>query len=93
MKEHPSQWNHRGLTCRDVAERVSEYLDDRLTLQTKIHVGRHLNSCAHCRTYLKQILLVRDAVPFLSKPFPSMIDRLHLQQHLARCHASRSLMN
>jgi hypothetical protein len=93
MKDHPSQWNSRGLTCRDVAERVSEYVDGRLLLATKSRIGLHLDSCAHCRTYLKQILLVRDATSFFSKPFPSMINRLHLQQRFAHCRASYAVMN
>ena len=93
MKDHPSQWNPRGLTCRDVAERVSEYLDGRLLLSTKIRIGLHLASCTHCRSYVKQILLVRDAVAFLPRSFPSTNDHLGLQRHFAHCHASRTAMN
>jgi predicted anti-sigma-YlaC factor YlaD len=70
MKDHPSQWIHSGLTCRDVTDRASEYLDDRLPILTKVRVGLHLASCAHCRTYVKQI-------------DPSPVNRLRLRQQFA----------
>ena len=86
MKDHPSQWIPSGLTCRYVTDRASEYLDDRLPILTKVRVGLHLASCAHCRTYVKQLMLVRDAVAFLPRQYPSPINRLHLRQVFARCH-------
>jgi hypothetical protein len=39
MKDHPSQWIHSRLTCRDVTDRASEYLDDRLPVLTNVRVG------------------------------------------------------
>jgi predicted anti-sigma-YlaC factor YlaD len=93
MKDYLSQSVQREFTCRDVAERISEYLDNHPTLLTKINVALHLASCAHCCTYLKQILLVRDAVAFLPTSYPSTINRLHLQQHFARCQSSRAVMS
>ncbi len=86
MKDHPSQWIHSGLTCRDVTGRVSEYLGDRLTMLTKMRFGLHLASCVHCRSYVMQISLVRDTVALLPKQFPSPINRLHLRQHFAASH-------
>lgn len=86
MKDHPSQWIHSGLTCRDVVERSTEYLDDRVSMLMKVRIGLHLASCAHCRTYMMQISLVRDTVAFLPKQFPSPINRLHLRQHFAASH-------
>ena len=88
MRDYPPQWIHSGLTCREVAEKISEYLDDRPMRLIKIRMGLHLSSCAHCRTYVKQLALVRDTVAFLPGQYPSMINRLRLQQHFARCHPS-----
>ena len=88
MKDHPSQWIHGGLTCRDLTNRVSEYLDDRLSILTKVRVGLHLASCAHCRAYVKQIDLVCSALRNLPKLYPSPVNRLRLRQQFAASHTN-----
>ena len=63
MKDYPSsQWIHSGLTCCDVTDRASEYLDDRLPSLIKVRVCLNLAFCAHCRAYVKQIDLVFSAL-------------------------------
>lgn len=86
MKDHPSQWTHSGLTCRDLTDRASEYLDDRLPILTKVRVGLHLASCADCRTYVKQIALVCETLEGLPKLYPSPLNRLRLRQQFAAHH-------
>ena len=86
MKDHPSQWIHNGLTCRDVAERASHYLEDRLPLSTKILVGLHLASCAGCRSYVKQIAAVCETLVGLPKLYPPPNNRLRLRQQFAVHH-------
>ena len=88
MKDHPSQWIHSGLTCRDVTDRASEYLDDRLPILTKVQIGLHLAFCAHCRTYVKQIDLVSSALRTLPKLYPSPVNRLRLRQQFAAHHTN-----
>jgi hypothetical protein len=88
MKDHPSQWIRSGLTCCDVTNRASEYLDDRLPLLTKVRVGLHLVSCAHCRAYMKQIDLVSSALMSLSKLYPSPLNRLRLSERFAARHGN-----
>lgn len=88
MKDHPSQWIASGLTCRNVADRTTDYLDERLPILMKVRVGFHLASCADCRAYVKQIALVRDAAALLHRPLPSPINRLRLRQHFAYFHNS-----
>lgn len=88
MKDHPSQWIQSGLTCRDVTDRVSEYLDDRLPILTTIRIGLHLASCADCRTYVSHIVLVRDTLTGLPKLAPSPINRLRLRRHFSLLHGS-----
>jgi anti-sigma factor RsiW len=88
MNDHPSQWVPSGLTCRDVTDRVSEYLDDHLPILTKDRVGLHLASCTHCRTYLKQIDLVSSALRSLPKLHPSPFNRLRLSERVAARHAN-----
>ena len=90
MKDHPSQWIRSELTCCDVSDRASEYLDDRLPILTKVRVGLHLASCAHCRTYMKQIDLVSSALRIRSVPklYPLPLNRLHLRERFAARHAN-----
>ena len=88
MNDHPSQWIPSGLTCRDVTDRASEYLDDRLPILTKVRVGLHLASCAHCRAYMKQIDLVSSALRSLPKLYPSPLNRLCLSKRFAARHAN-----
>lgn len=84
MKDHPSQWIHSGLTCRDVVVQASAYLDDQLPFFTTFRVGMHVASCADCRTYMKQMALVCEVAARLPKPYRSPISRLSLRQHFAR---------
>ena len=88
MKDHPSQWTRSGLSCRDVTDRASEYLDDRLLSLTKVQVVLHLASCAHCRAYVKQIDLVSSALRSLPKLYPSPLNRLRLRERFAARHAN-----
>jgi predicted anti-sigma-YlaC factor YlaD len=88
MKDHSSRWIHSGLTCRDVTDRTSEYLDHRIPILTKFGVGLHLASCPHCRAYVKQIDLVSSALRSLPKQYPSPNDRLRLRQQFAAHHTN-----
>ncbi|HLZ36018.1 MAG TPA: zf-HC2 domain-containing protein [Nitrospira sp.] len=87
MKDHPSQWITSGVTCRDVAVRASEYLDDRLPILTQLRIALHLGSCARCRTYMKQIILISETARLVPTPVPSPINRLRLRRQFARCYA------
>ena len=93
MKEHPSQWIASGLTCRDLTDRASKYLDDRIPILTKVRVGLHLASCAHCRAYVKQIDLVSTAIRSLPKLYPSPLNRLRLRQQFAAHHGQSASGN
>jgi len=88
MKVLPSQWTHGDLTCREVTERASEYLDDSLSTLTKVRVGVHLASCIHCCTYVQQIDLVPSALSSLPKLYPPSVIRLRLRQQFAARHAN-----
>ena len=87
MKEHPSQWIQSGLTCRDVTDRVSKYLDGCIPILTKVRVDLHLASCTHCRAYVQQIDLVSSALKSLPKLYPSPTNRVRLCQRFAARHA------
>lgn len=87
MKDHPVPWTHTGLTCRDVTNRASEYLDDCIPILIKVSIDLHLASCAHCRAYMKQIDLISSALRSLPPLYPSPVNRLRLRQRFAARHA------
>lgn len=87
MKDHPSPWIDSGLTCRDITNRATDYLEDRLSTFTKERVGFHLESCAGCRAYVAQLSLVRDTLKLLPKQVPSPIDRFRLLRHFGAFHS------
>jgi anti-sigma factor RsiW len=43
------------LTCREVTERASEYLDDNLPFGRRLAFRLHLMMCRHCRRYVDQL--------------------------------------
>jgi anti-sigma factor RsiW len=44
-----------GLTCIEVVELVSDYLDGALDTETRRRVERHLTVCPPCRVYVEQV--------------------------------------
>lgn len=71
------------LTCRDVTDRASEYLDGHLPVLAKVRVGLHLASCPHCRTYVKQINFVSSVLRRLPKLYSVPVNRLRLRRQFA----------
>jgi predicted anti-sigma-YlaC factor YlaD len=43
------------LTCRELTEVVTAYLERRMGLWDRLQVMLHLGMCRHCRAYLRQI--------------------------------------
>ena len=43
------------LTCRELAELVTDYLEGRLSLADRLRFQFHLGTCVNCRAYLKQM--------------------------------------
>jgi predicted anti-sigma-YlaC factor YlaD len=44
-----------ALTCRELVELVSDYLDDRLSSDERMRFEEHLAVCGPCRIYLHQL--------------------------------------
>ena len=59
------------LTCKEVVEIVSDYLEDALSAQDRARFEAHLAGCAGCTTYVEQMreiirltgMLTEDLVP------------------------------
>lgn len=52
MSEKPPTSN---LTCRELVELITEYLEDGLTPEARADFEAHLESCGGCEMYLQQM--------------------------------------
>jgi anti-sigma factor RsiW len=43
------------MSCRELVELVTSYLDGPLTLEDRLRFEHHLAGCGHCTTYLEQM--------------------------------------
>lgn len=79
------------ITCQEVVQWASAYLDEHVGDDRKRQIVLHLAVCAGCETYVKQIATVRDMLGLLPKTIeePSDSDRLR-QAFAARTRQSPS---
>ena len=52
------------ITCRELTELITDYLEDRLGLWERVHLGL----CRHCRAYLRQMRGTIEALGRLPLP-------------------------
>ena len=43
------------LTCRELTELVTDYLEGRLVFGQRLRFQLHIGMCRHCRAYLRQM--------------------------------------
>lgn len=64
------------LTCREMTELVTDYMEGRLPLRQRFRFQMHVGLCGHCRTYLRQtkraVRLLADLPP---EPMPPDVER------------------
>ena len=56
----------RELTCQELVELITSYLDDALTSEERQRLERHLTYCHGCRVYLEQMRVTLQLVGRLS---------------------------
>ena len=56
-----------GLTCRELVELVTEYLEGTLPPTERARFAAHLGTCVHCRRYVEQMHLTIRATGALSE--------------------------
>jgi predicted anti-sigma-YlaC factor YlaD len=71
------------ITCREVAEWTSAYLEAHVDDPTKIRIARHLAACAGCDAYVQQIATVRDLLERLPKAEIQPARRDHVRQEFS----------
>ena len=54
--------DERALTCKELVELVTDYLEGGLSSQDKERFAVHLSHCDGCTTYLQQMRKTIDAV-------------------------------
>lgn len=59
------------LNCREVSERVSDFLDATLPLSVRLQMRLHLLLCRICREYVRQMALVVGALRQLQRDEPA----------------------
>ena len=55
------------LSCRELVELVTEYLEGRLPLEERTRFELHLGYCDYCRTYLRQMRRVLETAGELTE--------------------------
>lgn len=65
MAQDPSKSVNEEITCREVVEWTSAYLDEHVGEDRKQQIALHLAACAGCGTYVDQIASVRGLVRLL----------------------------
>jgi hypothetical protein len=59
------------LTCRDVAESATDFMEQKLSSREWLQVRLHLLLCRFCRLYVRQLSATRDALRRLPRAMPS----------------------
>jgi anti-sigma factor RsiW len=49
------------MTCQEITELVTDYLEGRLSLRQRLRFRWHLRLCTGCRAYLRQMRMTIDA--------------------------------
>lgn len=74
------------LTCRNIVELVTDYLEGRLSLRTRFRFLVHVAMCRGCRAYLFQI---RETLRALAMLPPDGVPPAVRQELVARFRASK----
>lgn len=71
------------LTCREITEVLTAYLEKRMTLMERAQVRLHLSMCKHCRAYVEQMRITLELTGSLpAEPMPEDV-RDELAKRLA----------
>jgi anti-sigma factor RsiW len=80
MAQQEKQPFIQEITCQEIAQWTSAYLDDHVGDERKRQIAVHLAICAGCETYVKQIATIRDVVGSLPKAVEEPSDAHRLRQ-------------
>ncbi len=78
------------LSCKQITELVSDYLEGRLGFADRMRFQMHVGMCKHCRAYLRQMkttIVLIGKLP--DQPMPDDV-RDELRKRFADWHTSRA---
>jgi hypothetical protein len=62
------------MTCKEITELVTDYLELRLSLRDRLRFRWHLGLCRHCRAFLRQMrATIRIAGRLPDEPLPQAL--------------------
>ena len=67
------------LTCKELAEQASLYLDKDLGFGEQLSVRVHLLMCRHCRRFIHQLRLSQAVIREYPEPLDTKLDELAKQ--------------
>jgi len=70
---------HDEMTCRELVEVVSDYLEDRLSERDRLRLEAHLAECPYCAEYVDQM---RQTIAALGELPPEPVDPRQQEQLL-----------
>lgn len=59
------------LTCKEITELVTDYLEGRLSFMERLKFLWHLSMCGPCRAYVKQVKMTVEVLGKMETPPPS----------------------
>jgi anti-sigma factor RsiW len=63
------------LTCREITELVTDYVEGALSFRDRVRFQLHIGMCRRCRAYVRQMRLTAAALGKLPKPeLPSDVE-------------------
>jgi predicted anti-sigma-YlaC factor YlaD len=80
---NPSEGAARAITCREVVECTTTYLEVSLLQAARASMDVHLASCTGCRAYVDQMASLREALKALPGPAMGPAQRLQLRRAYA----------
>ena len=69
------------LTCQEVVELVTEYLENTLLPETRKRLEEHVDNCPGCTTYIEQVQLTINMLHQLAEEPVFPATRQELLQH------------
>lgn len=62
------------LTCQEITELVTEYLEGRMGTEDRLRFEKHVGLCRHCRAYLSQMRKTTQMLGKMSsEPVPDRV--------------------
>jgi len=83
MAHEASNSVRKEITCREVVEWTSAYLDEHVGEDRKQQMALHLAACAGCEAYVRQIASVRNLVGLLPQAVDQPADSDQARQAVA----------